>query len=448
MKPFNLPPQLKFGTATAALQIEGGDTRNNWYRFCEQNRTKDGTHCIVADDHWNRYEEDIGLMQEMNQQLYRMSVEWSRIEPEPGRFDEEALRHYRNEIGLLIDRGIQPLVTLHHFSHPIWFEDKGGWENPDSVACFKRFCDKVVSSIGDLVAEWVTINEPNVYVEGTYSSVIYPGGKASVASYFKAAKHMALAHIEAYRLIHRIRSQRGFPGTTLVGVANHLRVFETEPGSRMAKLPRKLLEYGFHTLFLESMVYGQFKFPLGFGGYPLGKGVFCDFMGINYYSRDIVAFSWNPARLFSDLRVKEGAPTNDMGWEIYPEGLYRVCKTMWEKYRKPIFITENGICDARDAMRTRFLYDHLQAVARLCEDGVQVERYYHWSLLDNFEWNEGLTPRFGLIEVDYDTQKRTIRQSGRLYGEISKAKAVTQEMVDRYLKAERREETASAKADG
>ncbi|MUV36884.1 Beta-glucosidase [Lentibacillus sp. JNUCC-1] len=240
------------------------------------------------------------------------------------------------------------------------------------------------------------------------------------------------AHIRTYNTIHEIRSEQNFPGTTRVGAAHHLRVFDPEKGDPQAKGTVRMLEHVFHDLFLEGMVYGRFLFPIGNGGYPYGKGTYCDFMGINYYSRDIVSFSMNPLRLFGDLKVREGAETNDLGWEIYPEGLYRVCKKAFERYPFPIYITENGICDAEDQQRGRFIYDHLKVVKELIEDGVPVERYYHWSLIDNFEWDEGLGPKFGLIEVDYDTQKRTVRESGKFYGEVSKAGGVTEEMLEAY----------------
>ncbi|HLS34845.1 MAG TPA: glycoside hydrolase family 1 protein [Bacillota bacterium] len=432
MKPFQLPGNFLFGTATASLQIEGGDRNNNWYRFCEQGKTKDGTHCIVAADHWNRYKEDIALMKELNQQVYRMSIEWSRIEPRQGEYNEEALVHYRKILKHLLDNDIQPLVTLHHFSNPIWFEDVGGWANKNSPQIFHDFAKKVVYSLGDLVSDWITINEPNVYAEGTYSAGNYPPNKPNFLQFFKCAKYMAKAHILTYQSIHQIRKERGFSGQTMVGVANHLRIFDRKKGDFLAKIPTKVVDYIFHDIFMEAMIYGKFKFPIGFGTYPLGKDTYCDFMGINYYTRDIIKFSFNPFRLFSKLTVKENTPTNDLGWELYPEGLYRICKKAWDDYGFPIFITENGTCDAKDDFRGQYIYDHLHVVKRLIDDGVDVQRYYHWSLIDNFEWDEGLTPRFGLIEVDYETQERTIRESAKFYGDIAKESGVTKELIEKY----------------
>lgn len=437
LKGYKLPDDLLFGTATASLQIEGGDTNNNWYRFCEQGRTKDGSHCIVADDHWNRYAEDIALMKELNQQLYRMSIEWSRIEPSEGNFDEAAIAHYRLELELLLQNGIRPIVTLHHFSHPLWFEDMGGWVNPRSVECFIKYAGKAVQELGDLVAEWVTINEPNVYLEGAYSSGNFPPHKPSLRSYFTGLRNMSLAHIKAYKAIHSIRKERGFPGETLVGFAKHVRVFDAGEGSLLSGFSRNMVDYCFHTVTFEAMINGRFCFPIGHGNYPLGRGKFCDYMGLNYYSRDIIKFTANPGRAFSDITVKPGVELNDLGWEIYPEGLYRVCKKYYDAYGLPVFITENGICDHSDSKRARYIYDHLEMVKKLRDDGVDVRRYYHWTLMDNFEWEQGLAARFGLIEVDYDTQKRTIRPSGRFYSEIALNREITPEMIEKYLPADK-----------
>lgn len=432
MKTFKLPNDFLFGTATASLQIEGGDRNNNWYRFCEEKKTADGSHCIAAIDHWNRYEEDIQLMKQLHQQTYRMSVEWARIEPEKGTFNEVALEHYREEIEMLLANNIRPLVTLHHFSNPIWFEDMGGWAHTESVDCFLRFTEKVVSSLGDLIEDWITINEPNIYLEGTYSEGNFPPRKPSAINYFKGAKHMVHAHIRAYQIIHRLRKKQHFPGKTNVGVANNLRVFDVDKNSKLAKQSKKLVDYVFHKIFLDGMIEGKLKFPIGVGGYPYGKGIYSDFMAINYYSRDIIKFSWNPLRVFADVDVKEGVETNDLGWEIYPEGLFHVSKRVWDLYELPIYITENGICDATDEKRSQFIYDHLKVIKKLIDNGINVERYYHWSLIDNFEWDLGITPKFGIIKVNYETQERTIKNSGYFYGEVTKSVGVTEEIIQKF----------------
>jgi beta-glucosidase len=434
MNPLQLQKNFMMGSATAATQIEGGDQNNSWYRWCrESGHIHDGSSCIRADDHWNRYREDIQLMKELHHDIYRMGIEWSRIEPEQGKFDLAAVRHYRDEISLLLQNSIKPLVTLHHFSNPLWFEDMGGWENKNAAALFTRFTNLIVNELGDLVSDWVTINEPNVFLINGYERGIWPPGKKNILAMFKAFRNIALAHIQSYREIHQIRAKRCFPGETRVGVAHHLRIFDPADNRFRNKFPAKIIQYLSQDLFLESMGHGKFSFPLGFGNYPLGRGKYYDFIGINYYTRDIVSLAFEPANMFGKLTVKNNAPCNDLGWEIYPEGLYRLCTLYYQKYQASIFITENGICDAADSRRAKFLYDHLQQVTRLQQEGIPVERYYHWSLIDNFEWLEGESAAFGLIANNYETQQRTVRKSGQFYGEICAKKAITEEMIEKYL---------------
>lgn len=434
MKPITLPEGLLLGSATAATQIEGGDIHSNWYHWGQQGRISGNASPIEAADHYNRYPEDIRLMQTMHHQIYRMSIEWSRIEPQEDGWSEAGIRHYQDEIRALRVAGIQPLVTLHHFSHPQWFEDMGAWTNPNSVDYFIRFVERVVQAIGHDVAEYCTINEPNVFVNDTYMDGKYPPGHHDdTVSYFKASKNLILAHLHAYRLIHRLRQEQGH-NDTKVGFAHHLAYFECSTSRPINRISHRLIDYAFHTIFFNGMVEGRLSLPLG-RGYPMGKGVFCDFIGINYYSRHLIYPRWNPAAMFGEVDVEHNLPrhrVNDLGWEIYPEGLYAVTQATYQRYGLPIYITENGIPDATDSQRARFIYDHIAVICRLIDDGVDVQRYYHWSLLDNLEWNDGYGPRFGLVAVDYTTQKRTIRSSGQFYGEMIRSRAVTQAMIDAY----------------
>lgn len=435
MQPFSLSKKILLGSSTAATQIEGGDKNSNWYHWSLQGKIANNESSIVASDHYNRYQEDIALMKEMNQEIYRMSIEWSRFEPEEGVWSEEGIKHYQDEIKALIKAGIKPLVTLHHFSHPQWFEAKGAWTNKESVRYFKRFTKTVIESIGHQVSEYCTINEPNVFVNDTYMDGKYPPGhKDDIVSYFKASKNLILGHLEAYNLIHTMRRAMGYENT-MVGIAHHLAYFQCKEEKILTKLSKKMMDYSFHKLFLNGMVEGHLTFPIG-NGYPVGKGIYCDFIGVNYYSRHLIHSSNNPAKLFGDVKVEENLPdhkVNDLGWEIYPEGLYKVIKSVYESYKLPIYITENGIADSTDTKRAKFIYDHMLQINRLLEDGVDVRRYYHWSLLDNLEWNDGYGPRFGLIEVNYETLNRRIRKSGRFYAELCMNKKITEEMIQSYL---------------
>jgi len=428
--PFKLPEGFLMGSATAAAQIEGGDRNNNWYDWCEKGKIKDGSSCLRANDHWNRYKDDIMLMKELNHRVYRMGLEWSRIEPENGRFDDAVMSRYRQELQLLIENGIRPLVTLHHFTHPLWFCSEGEFENEKSVRYFERYVRYVVENIGDIVSEYITINEPNVYVANGYFTGDWPPGKKDLRQAIRVYRYMTLCHIAAYKAIHEIRKTKGFETSsgsrTMVGVANHLRVFDPYSRNPLDFLAAKIMQSLFQGTITKSMSSGRLRFPIGIGA-PLGTGKYYDFIGINYYTRSAVRFKG----FKSDSMP--GTPRNDLDWEIYPEGLYKLCREFYKKYRAPIWITENGTCDQNDSFRARYIYDHLHMVHRLINEGIPVERYYHWTLMDNFEWVEGESARFGLVHVDYDTQQRTVRNSGRFYAEICRSNEITEAMIQKYL---------------
>lgn len=436
MKDLVLSDKLKLGCATAATQIEGGDINSNWYFWSMEGKIKNNESSLVACDHYNRYPEDIEILSQLNQEIYRMSIEWSRIEPMEGRWSEEGIAHYVDEIRLLKEKGIQPLVTLHHFSCPQWLQEKGAWTNPKVVNYFSRFVKKVVIFLGDMVSEYCTINEPNVFANDTYIDGKYPPGKKDdMKSYFKASKHMILAHLKSYQLIHQLRKERGFKGETKVGFAHHLAALRVKGKNPLTNLSRMTMDYSFHSIFFKGMVEGKLSFPMGHG-YPFGKGIFCDFLGINYYSRHIIKSTMNLATLFGEVTVEEGLGENqynDLGWEIYPKGLGEVLRPVYKKYQLPIYITENGIPDEKDEKRAKFIYDHLKTVAELMEEGIDIQRFYYWSLLDNLEWNDGYGPRFGLVEVNYDTQERRIRESARFYSRLCAKKKMKKDELVKYI---------------
>jgi beta-glucosidase len=218
----------------------------------------------------------------------------------------------------------------------------------------------------------------------------------------------------------------------MVGVATYLTLFDPKHGNGQERWAAGMYERLFQDLFITGMCEGRLLAPLG-SGYPLGEGRYFDFLGVNYYTRHIVGSRDCHTDLLGRLEVREGSQKNDLGWEIYPEGLQRVCKKYWDRYHAPIFITENGTADASDAFRSKYIYDHLLQVSRLIEDGVDVRRYYHWSLMDNFEWLEGLSAKFGIVAVDFETLERTIRMSGWFYADIVKHHGVTEKMLQQYL---------------
>ncbi len=415
------PHNFLFGSATAALHIEGGDKNNNWYRWSEMGRIKDGTHSVVACDHWNRIDQDVALVKNLNNHTYRLGIEWSRIMPSENEIDYEALKKYRYEIEELIKINAKPLVTLWHFCQPLWIEDSGGWMNPKTIEHFLKLTDVVVNYLGDLVSDWITLNEPNVYLTFAYVEGEWPPGKqGDIKSYIKGAGHFITAHQKAYDTIHSIRKSLGYHDTN-VGVAHHVRVLDPLNNRWLDRQSIKLMNRMFHDIFIEGMTTGKVLFPVKS---DVKRKHCADFIGLNYYSRDMIKGCWKPIELFGERLLKAGCSVNELEWEIYPEGLYRLCKHYYEKYNLPIYITENGTCDSRDAFRGKFIFDHLTQVHKAISEGIDVQRYYHWTLMDNFEWAEGNSARFGLYHNDFDTQVRTIRESGKYYAEICKRRVV------------------------
>jgi len=417
---FQLKPGMLLGAASAATQIEGGDTNNNWYDWYRRGYIKDNSDPSVATMHYERWEEDLELMKAMGLRCCRFGVEWSRIEPEEGAFDERVIARYRREIAAMVDAGIKPLLTLHHFSNPMWLEERGAFLSSGNIPCFLRFVEKMVESVGDLVSEYITINEPNVYAFNGYFTGAWPPGRRSLRDMAAVMTNLAAAHIEAYGLIRKKRLEMGYADTR-VSFANHLRVFA--PKNRFDPVHRfwaGLTETVFQGALTRAMVLGEVSFPLL--KHPLiTPGRYCDFHAINYYSRSTVS---GPAD-----GVAKKCPVNDLGWEIYPRGIVEAARRVCELYPRPIYITENGTCDNEDRFRCRYIAEHLRA---LCLSDLPVERYYHWCFCDNWEWVEGSSARFGLVHVDYDTQQRRVKRSGDFYREMIAAEGVTEELWDAY----------------
>ena len=410
---FKLKEGLLLGSATAATQIEGGDENNNWARFAKEGKVKDGSSPVTADDHYNRFKEDIDIMADMGLQIYRFGIEWSRIEPKQGEYDESAISHYREEIEYMIEKGIAPLL---------WFEDMGAFENKRSPEIFLSLTKKVVESFGDIVSEYITINEPNVYAVNSLFYGYWPPEKKSMGALVNALSNMTAAHVLAYNYIHEKRAEMGY-NDTRVSFANHLRVFAPKKEKNpIHRISASLTEYLFQGAVTHAMMTGKCRFPIRRRG-GIKKGKYYDFIGINYYSRSTVSGIGDG--------VREGSYVNDLGWEIYHDGLIELANKLSSKYGGEVYVTENGTCDNTDAFRARFIYDQLKLVS---ETENSITRYYHWSFLDNFEWKEGERERFGLVHVDYATQKRTVKESGKLYSLIIKEGGVSEEAFDLYVK--------------
>lgn len=416
VSPFDLPDSLLLGVATAATQIEGGDRNNSWYDFAQRPGViADGSSPLRATEHWQRWREDTDLMADLGVQTYRMSVEWARIEPRPGAYDHAVLDRYREEIGAIRDRGIVPLVTLHHFTNPRWFEERGGWTSEESAEVFSHFTRVTVPALSDLVDDWCTINEPNVYAVQGYLFGEFPPGQKSWTGLRAVLRNMARAHVRTYQLIHELKPD------AQVCFAHHVRGFD--PLNAMNPLHQVLArtnKHLFNDVIAKAMLTGHFG-PL-LGRADVDPGHYYDVLAINYYSR--TATKGLADHTFPD------SPINDLGWEIHPHGLVDLARDLHEEYDAPIWVTENGTCDNQERFRSRFIAEHVQAMVR---SGLPFERYYHWCLVDNWEWAEGEAARFGIVGLDYDTQTRAVKPSGELFRALASERRLSAEMLDRFV---------------
>jgi beta-glucosidase len=422
------PDRFLFGAATSATQIEGHCPTSDWSVFARQpGRIKHDDRPDVACDSWRRWREDVALLKDLGLGAYRLSIEWARIEPSDGTFDRTALDTYREQLGALRDAGVEPMVTLHHFTLPQWLARRGGLLAPEFVPRFARFTRAAVDALGDLCTLWVTVNEPNVLAAHAYLLGVWPPATRSPVAALRAGYRLLEAHVAAYRVLKEACGDRA-----QVGIAHHLRL--TQP-ARPDSLGDRAAAATFGAVFNDSFAAAVCEGPgsalvddliaRSTGFHVADARGTQDFFGINYYSRDVVRLSTRHAgEMFIARGVPPGADVSDLGWEIYPEGLGAVVREWARRSGLPVHITENGIADATDAKRGSFLVRHLAEVARCIDDGVDVRGYFHWSLLDNFEWAEGYSPRFGLCAVDYATLERTVRESGRLYERIARERVL------------------------
>ncbi len=381
--------QFLFGASTSAHQVEGENRNNDWWEW--EKMRPPHLRSLKAADSWNRYSEDFALVEQLGHTAHRFSLEWSRIEPEQGKFNQAAIIHYREMLQDLRSRGIKTFVTLHHFTNPIWLSRLGGWEYSGTPELFSKYARYVAQHLGDLVDFWITINEPVVYASQSYMRGIWPPQKKSFYSMLKVMRTMAKAHVLAYRSLRHAHSH------VPIGFAKHVIAYLPEKGTRLDdRIISRIEDWFFNHLFFSFIGDKQ------------------DFIGVNYYFTHKLRVRLFPPSIVS---VPSSAPTTDLGWPISPAGLTQALLSM-RQYKKPLYITENGLADASDTKRADFIRSHIRAIEEAQRQGCDVRGYLHWSLIDNFEWAEGFAPRFGLVEVDFKTMKRTIRPSAYVYKAI------------------------------
>jgi beta-glucosidase len=381
----------------------------------------------LACDWWESAEADFDRAAQMGLDTLRLSVEWSRVEPRPGVFDDSALERYAHMLQGLRERKIEPMVTLHHFSNPRWLAEQGGWEAPETIELFARFVHRVVEALGPYCDLWCTINEPNVYGYMGYLEGVFPPGQRDLGAAMRVIRNLLVGHAAAYRAIHALQPQ------ARVGLAHNMRILD--PANSRSLLDRwaaRLWDRAYNRAILTALTRGRWMLPLGFGlAWKLRRTL--DWIGLNYCTRDLVAFDFSQRQtLFGRRLHADGAELLDGAYgEFYPQGIFRSLQRL-ARLGLPIYVTENGIPDGDDDQRPRYLLTHLNQIWHAIQLCYPVMGYYHWTLVDNFEWAEGWTLRFGLIALDPQTQARTPRRSAALYADIVRANAISAQIVDTY----------------
>jgi beta-glucosidase len=382
--PFTFPEGFLWGTATAAHQVEGGNWNNDWWAWehaessvCEE---PSGDAC----DHYWRYPQDLDLLQQLGFGAYRFSLEWSRVEPEYGEYSAAQLDHYRRMIAACRDRDLLPVVTFHHFTTPRWAVAEGGWQSPATADRFASFCERAVGHFGDEIGMACTINEPNIVsLMGWLMGMFPPGEHQSLDGYVRANENLRAAHRKSYDAL------KSGPGDFPVGLTLSMADWAAEAGAE-----DKIEEYrsNHEDFFLEA-----------------ARGD--DFIGVQAYSRTRVGEA-------GVLGPEPGVEVLPMGYEYWPQAAEAAVRHAAEVARVPIYVTENGIGTDDDDQRIRYLSESLAGVGRAIDDGLDVRGYFHWSMLDNFEWAFGYRMRFGIVGIDRGTQERTLKPSAHWLSEI------------------------------
>lgn len=409
MTQIKFPDGFYWGAATASYQVEGGIENTDWAEAAREGRVPV---CGAACDHFHRYEQDFDIAKELGHTAHRLSLEWARIEPEEGKFDKEAILHYRRVLQALRTRGLKPFVTIWHFTLPLWFSTRGGFERPEAPQIFARYAAFVVKELGDLCDHFSTMNEPNVFgsngwLRGTWPpfkrfaltdlvSITNSGrqyearatkGLGPVFLYFRVMKNLALAHNAAYRAIKVVSPE------TEVSVVKHVIVFAAN-ANPFNKIKAAMANYYWTHKFMRR-VYTH-----------------CDSIGLNYYFYT----------QFGDTRQWR---KTDMDWNFAPEHIYDALM-MLVRYNLPLFVSEGGIADAADSGRAEYIKRQVMGVWQAIQDGADVRGHLYWSLLDNYEWALGFAKRFGLVEVNFETQERIIRPSAYVYKKICEQNGIVE----------------------
>jgi beta-glucosidase len=425
----DLPSQFLWGTAVSEFQVSGAENCPNaqWANWESKGSPyiKTGDRTGKSADHWNRYREDIQIMKDMGVNSFRFSIEWSAIEPEEGVINEAALDHYMDVFDALDEAQITPMVTLYHFTHPKWFEDLGAFEKEKNIEYFTRFCKLIFQRFGDRAPLWCTMNEPSVIVLEGYMLGEFPPGKKDYALAGEVYRNLLFAHCMVYEAL------KAMPGgkEAQIGIVHaYLKLKPYHTWNLIESYPCYYMNENLNNAMMRFLKTGVFNFYFPFmvdiSTQFVGAQEMYDFIGLNYYSSPLITLQFS----FSDPLVStcfEGEMMTDMPYRSYPKGFYDAlvdCNSL----RKPIYVTENGIADARDDRRSDFIGSYLSAMNQAVRDGCDVRGYFYWSFIDNFEWAEGWKMRFGLYEFDPVTKERKLKEGAKTYqNKIREAKQLS-----------------------
>ncbi len=393
----HFPKGFLMGAASSAYQIEGNNMNSDWWHWEQEGKVpKSGD----ATDHYNRFDEDFKIAHDIGLNSMRISLEWARIEPVEGQWDTAAIEHYKKVLKSMKEQGLTRMVTLWHWTLPQWLAEKGGFESKEGVQAFARYAWFIAQNLGPEIDLWITLNEPEIYSGLSYQRGVHPPFKKDLILSWMVLQNLIKAHNAGYDAI-----KQSFP-KALVGISKNSSYYEPYRKNILDRTVVFFADRISNHYFLEKI-----KKRL-------------DFIGVNYYFHNRIHVNWQGYQEMNynfghgQLTLEDSANRSDMGWMLYPEGIYHLLLDL-KKYQKPIYITENGLADAGDTRRPKYLREILGWVLAAMKDGVDIRGYLYWALTDNYEWTQGFGPRFGLVEIDYTTQKRTVRRSADIFKEIT-----------------------------
>lgn len=423
-KDLEFPENFLWGAAQSAYQTEGHNYNNDWYKFEQtQGNIKNNDICGVACDHYNRFDSDFELLSNLNQNAHRTGIEWSRIVPEENEVNHEEIEHYHKVFESLKKHNLTSFVTVHHFTIPLWFEQKGGFLKRKNLKHFEYYCDIIAKNFPE-VEFWNTINEPGVLPLMGYMSKEFPPGKRSLLAFSRVYNNILRAHGIAY---HKLKEENP---KSQVGIVKNVPYFYQKFYNKFwKKWVVSLFDNVYNQTFFNLLNNGRISInPLIREKWLKGTS---DFFGINYYDALYFKFKFGiPYGM--DFMLPEDTRITQMGWGIHPNGLYENLMRVKKEFKGPIYVTENGIATLEDKERQSFILEHLIEVHRAIKNGADVQGFFYWSSMDNWEWAEGFEPRFGLLGIDYETQERQVRESAKLYGEIAKQNKISASLLEKF----------------